>query len=72
MLHAVQVGADRRDPISITLHDCQVSLLFPFFSASFVLLIVLELLTVVVLSRFHRHLGEAWRPTSISCVARLL
>lgn len=47
----------------------QVSLLFPFFSASFVLLIVLELLTVLVLQRLHYRLGASWRPTDVSCVA---
>ncbi|KAL4087625.1 hypothetical protein PRIC1_013514 [Phytophthora ramorum] len=43
-----------------------ISLLFPFFSASFVFLIALEVLMVLFLSRITRRLGLSWTVAHVS------
>lgn len=48
-------------------------MLFPFFSVSFVMLVVLELLMVLCLSRVTKLLGLSWRLANVTCVTiRLL
>lgn len=43
-------------------------MLFPFFSVSFVMLVVLELLMVLCLSRVTKLLGLSWRLANVTCV----
>uniref|UniRef100_K3WH55 Uncharacterized protein n=1 Tax=Globisporangium ultimum (strain ATCC 200006 / CBS 805.95 / DAOM BR144) TaxID=431595 RepID=K3WH55_GLOUD len=44
----------------------KITLLFPFFSVSFVFLVVLELLMVLFLSRITKKLGLPWRVANVT------
>jgi hypothetical protein len=46
----------------------KITLLFPFFSVSFVFLVVLELLMVLFLSRITKKLGLPWRVANVTYV----
>lgn len=56
--------------VCVIWHALQISLLFPFFSLSFLFLVVFELLMVLFLSRITKKLGLPWRVANVTYVLR--